>query len=40
MSNLYDKTNHAIQIKSLKQAIEHGLILDKVHRVIGFSQEV
>lgn len=31
MCNLYDKTNHAIHIKSLKQAIEHGLILDKVH---------
>lgn len=37
--NLYDKTNYAIRIKALKQAIEHGLILDKVHTVIEFSQE-
>ena len=31
--------NHAAHIKSLKQALNHGLILKKVHRVIQFNQE-
>ena len=33
--NLYDKKI----IKSLKQALNHGLILKKVHRVTQFNQE-
>ena len=37
--NLYDKKNYAIHIRSLKQALNHGLILKKVHRVIKFNQE-
>ena len=37
--NLYDKNNHIIHIRSLKQALNHGLILKKVHRVIQFNQE-
>ena len=36
--NLYDKTNYVDHISSLKQALNHGLILKKVHRVIKFNQ--
>ena len=34
-----DKKNYAIHINVLKQALNHGLILKKVHRVIKFNQE-
>ena len=37
--NLYDKKNYIVHIRSLKQALNHGLILNKVHRVIPFYQE-
>ena len=37
--NLYDKKNYVVHIRSLKQALNHGLILKKVHRVIQFYQE-
>ena len=37
--NLYDKNNYAVHIRSLKQALDHGLILKNVHRVIQFNQE-
>ena len=37
--NLYDKDNYVIHIRSLKQALNHGLILKKVHRVIQFNQK-
>ena len=36
--NLYDKCRYPIHIKALKQAMEHGLILKKVHRAIVFKQ--
>ena len=36
---LYDKRNYVVHIRSLKQALNHGLILKKVHRVIQFYQE-
>ena len=32
--NLYDKNNYIVHIRSLKQALDHGLILKKVHRLI------
>ena len=32
--NLYDKKGYTVHIRSLKQALNHGLILKKVHRVI------
>ena len=38
--NLYDKKNYIFHIRSLKQALNHGLILKKVHRVIQFNQKV
>ena len=37
--NLYDKKNYVVHIRSLKQALNHELILKKVHRVIQFYQE-
>ena len=37
--NRYDKNNYVVHITSLKQALDHGLMLKKVHRVIQFNQE-
>ena len=37
--NLYDKENYVVHIRSLNQALNHGLILKKVHRVIQFNQK-
>ena len=37
--NLYDKKNYVLHIRSLKQALNHGLILKTVHIVIQFYQE-
>ena len=37
--NLHSKNNYIIHIRSLKEALNHGLILKKVHRVIQFNQE-
>ena len=37
--NLYDKYNYIVHRRSLKQALNHGLILKKVHRVIQFNQK-
>ena len=37
--NLYDKNNYVVHVRSLKQALDHGLILKKVHKVIQFNQE-
>ena len=36
--NLHDKTEYVIHIRNLKQAMNHRLILKKVHRVIKFNQ--
>ena len=36
--NLHDKTEHVIHIRNLKQALNHGLVLKKVHKVIKFNQ--
>ena len=37
--NVTDKKNYSIRIVALKQALDHGLILKKVHIVISFRQE-
>ena len=37
--NLYDKNNYVAHIRSLKQTLNHGLILKKFHKVIQFSKE-
>ena len=38
--NLYYKRKYVIHIKALKQAIDHGLVLEKIHRAIEFKQSV
>ena len=37
--NLHDITENVIHIRNLKQALNRGLILKKVHRVIKFNQK-
>ena len=37
--NLHNKKKYAVHIRSLKKALNHGLILKKVHRLIQFNQE-
>ena len=37
--NLYDKKKYVVHIKSLKQALNHGLKFKKIHRIIEFNQE-
>ena len=37
--NLNDKENYPVHVLALKQALNHGLKLEKVHRVISFRQE-
>ena len=39
VANLHDKTEYVIHIANLKQALNNGLILKKVHRVIKFNQK-
>ena len=36
---IHDKEIYVVHIRALKQALNHGLILQKVHRVIQFNQE-
>lgn len=36
--NLIRKEKYNVHRQTLEQALEHGLILEKVHRVIEFSQ--
>ena len=38
VANLHGKTEYVIQIRNLKQALNHGLVLEKIHRVIKFNQ--
>ena len=37
--NLQNKNKYVVHIKSLKQALNHGLKLKKVHRIIEFNQK-
>ena len=37
--SIEDKEKYVIHIRVLKQALNHGLVLRKVHRVIQFNQE-
>ena len=39
VANLYDKTEYIIHVRNLKQALNHVLILKKVHRAIKFNQK-
>ena len=37
--DLHDKTEYVIHIRNLKQALNHRLVLKKVHRAIEFNQK-
>ena len=39
VANLLDKTDYVIYKRNLKQALNHGLILKKDHRMITFNQD-
>ena len=39
VANLHDKKEFLIYIRNLKQALNHRLILKKVHKVIKFNQK-
>ena len=38
VANLHDRTQYVIQIRNLKQTLNHALVLKKIHRVIKFNQ--
>ena len=38
--SLCDKNNYVAHIRSLKQALDHWIILNRVHRVIQFNQKI
>ena len=40
VANLHNKIEYLPQIRNLKQALNHGLILKKVHRMIKLNQIV
>ena len=37
--NMYHKKTFVVYIRVLKQALSHGLVLIKVHRIIKFNQK-
>ena len=37
--SIQDKKNYVVHIRALKQALNHGLIFKKLHRVVQFNQE-
>ena len=39
VANLHDKEEYVIHIRNLKPALNHGLELKKVHRIIKFNQK-
>ena len=39
MCNLYDINNNVVHIRTLKQSLNHRMILKKVHKVFQFNQE-
>ena len=38
-TNLREKTEYVIQMRNLKQTLNHRLVLNKVHRVMKFNQK-
>ena len=38
VANLQKKKGYVVQIKKLKQALNHGLVLTKVHKAIKFNK--
>ena len=39
LCNLFSKKKYVVHINALKQALNHGLKLKKIHRVIKFNQK-
>ena len=39
VANLHDKTEYVIHIRSLKHALNHELVLKKLHRIVKFKQK-
>ena len=39
VTNLHDKSEYVIHKRNLKQALNHGLIFKKIHRVIKFNRK-
>ena len=39
LCNLYDKKNYVVRLKALKQALNHGLTVKKIHRLIQFNEK-
>ena len=37
-ANLHDKTEYVMHIRNLKQALNHALVMKKIHRVTKFNQ--
>ena len=40
VSNLHDKTEYVMDMRNLKQSLNQGLVLNKVHRIIKLSKKV
>ena len=38
--NLHDKKEYVIHVRNLKEALNHGLVLQKVHGIVKFNQKV
>ena len=39
VANLHDKEEYVIHIRNLKQALNYGLVLERVHRIIKFNEK-
>ena len=39
VTNFHDKTEYVIHIRNLEQALNHGLVLKNISRVIKFNQK-
>ena len=39
VANLHDKTEYFIHIRNWKQALDHGLVLKKIHRISQLNQK-
>ena len=40
VANLHDKTQYVIHKRNLKQALNHGLVLKKIHKMIKVNENV
>ena len=39
VASLHDKTEYFIHIRNLKQALNHGVVMRKLHRIIKFNEK-